>query len=318
MTIQEQEKYQAALNINNAIITQRTREGLFREITNVLEPFFYFDRISILIIEPDEDTYHYFTPARGINIPGFQNKIPIIKGMIPYRAMSEKRTIIANIPDEPQLPEAKNLLEAGLTWMVCTPLIDRGQVVGSVQISYKDRIPLEKNKISLFEEISQQLALAIDNMLAYEKLESLKDKFEEEKSYLKKEVDVLTEPKDIIFASSLMRSLMDDISNVASTEATVLITGETGTGKDLIAHTIHRMSKRKYNTFIKVNCAALVPTLIESELFGHERGSFTGATSRKIGRFELANDSTIFLDEISEIPLKYSGKTSPGITRKEV
>jgi transcriptional regulator with GAF, ATPase, and Fis domain len=145
-------------------------------------------------------------------------------------------------------------------------------------------------------------------MLAYEKVERLKDKLAEEKSYLKKEIDTLAEPQDVIYASPSMSSLMGDIMNVASTDSTVLITGETGTGKDLIARTLHKMSSRRHNTFIKVNCAALVPTLIESELFGHEKGSFTGATARKIGRFEIANDSTLFLDEISELPLNTQAK----------
>jgi len=307
--LKELKKYQTILNITNAIINQRTREGLFHEITNVLEPVFHFDRISILINHPDEDSWHYFSPARGVSIPGIpSDKIPITKGMVPYQAMSEKRTIIVDIPNEPQVPEAKSLLEAGLVWMICNPLINRGQTIGSLQLSYKEHLPLSKDEIELFEKVSQQLALAIDNMLAYEKLESLKDKLAEEKSYLKKKIDNLAEPEDIIYATPIMSRLMEDIRNVASTDSTVLITGETGTGKDLIARNIHKLSERRHNTFIKVNCAALVPTLIESELFGHEKGAFTGATSRKIGRFEIANDSTLFLDEISELPLNTQAK----------
>jgi formate hydrogenlyase transcriptional activator len=309
MPIGEPHTYQTILNINNAVINQRTREGLFREITQVMEPVFHFDRISILINQPGEDSWHYFSPAKGVTIPGLpSDKLPISKGLIPYRAMEEKRTIIVDIPNESDLDERESLLAAGLTWMICTPLINRGQVIGSIQLSYKGTFPLSREGIDLFEKVAQQLALAIDNMLAYEKVESLKDKLAEEKSYLKKEIDTLAEPKDIIYASSFMSSLMGDIMNVASTDSTVLITGETGTGKDLIARTIHTMSSRRHNTFIKVNCAALVPTLIESELFGHEKGSFTGATARKIGRFEIANDSTLFLDEISELPLNTQAK----------
>lgn len=309
MPIKELQKHQTILKINNAIINQRTRGGLFHEITNVLEPIFCFDRISILINQPGEDSWNYFSPARGVSIPGLPtDKLPITKGMIPYQAMSEKRTIIVDIPNEPQMAEAKPLLKAGLVWMICTPLINRGQVIGSVQLSYKDRLPLSKDEIDLFEKVSQQLAMAIDNMLAYEKLESLKDKLVEEKSYLKKKVDTMAGPENIIYASPLMSHLIDNIKNVASTDSTVLITGETGTGKDLIARNIHRLSKRRHNTFIKVSCAALVPTLIESELFGHEKGAFTGAISRKIGRFEIANDSTLFLDEISELPLNTQAK----------
>jgi len=309
MSLKELQKYQIILKISNAIINQRTRGELFRGITEVLKPIFRFDRISILINEPGENSWQYFSPARGVTIPGLPtDKLPITKGMVPYKAMSEKRTIILDIPNEPQVPEAKPLMEAGLVWMICSPLINRGRAIGSVQLSYKECLPLSKDEIDLFEKVSQTLALAIDNMLAYEKLEGLKDKLAEEKSYLKKRVANLTAPEDIIYASSLMSRLMDSISNVASTDSTVLITGETGTGKDLIARNIHKLSRRSYNTFIKVNCAALVPTLIESELFGHEKGAFTGATSRKIGRFEIANDSTLFLDEISELPINTQAK----------
>ena len=310
MPIGKPQTYQTILNINNAVFNQRTREGLFREITHVMEPVFHFDRISILINQPGQDNWHYFSPARGVTIPGLPvDKLPISKGMIPYRAMEEKRTIIVDIPRGSDLDERASLLAAGLTWMICTPLINRGQVIGSIQISYKETFPLSREGIDLFEKIAQQLALAIDNMLAYEEVESLKDKLAEEKSYLKREIDTLAESKDIIiYASPFMSSLMGTIRNVASTDSTVLITGETGTGKDLIARTIHKMSSRKHNTFIKVNCAALVPTLIESELFGHEKGSFTGASARKIGRFEIANDSTLFLDEISELPLNTQAK----------
>ncbi|NOQ86798.1 MAG: GAF domain-containing protein, partial [Deltaproteobacteria bacterium] len=260
MPVKELQKYQTILKINNAIINQRTRDGLFREITNVLEPVFHFDRTSILINQPGENSFHYFSPARGVPIPGLPtDKLPIIKGTVPYRAMSEKKTIIVDIPKETQVTERESLLEAGLAWMICTPLINRGLVIGSIQLSYKEHFPLSKDEIDLFEKVSQQLALAIDNMLAYERLESLKDKLVEEKSYLKKEIDTLAEPKDIIYASPLMRQLIDDALNVASTDSTVLITGETGTGKDLVARNIHKSSERRHNTFIKVNCAALVP-----------------------------------------------------------
>jgi len=153
----------------------------------VLEPIFRFDRISILINEPGENNWQYFSPARGVTIPGLPtDKLPITKGMVPYKAMREKRTITLDIPNEPQVPEAKPLMEAGLVWMICSPLINRGRAIGSVQLSYKECLPLSKDEIDLFEKVSQALALAIDNMLAYEKLEGLKDKLAEEKSYLKK------------------------------------------------------------------------------------------------------------------------------------
>jgi len=297
------------LQITNAIITQRTREGLFREIVTVLHPIFTFDHISILLNRPGEDSWNFFSPAIGVEVPGFPKEIFPMKGAkIPYRAMKERKTIIADLTHELNNPESKFLLEAGLQWFICAPLIMRDKVIGSVQLCYKERPHFLLNHIDLFEKVSLQLSLVIDNMLAYEKLQSVRDMLAEERQYLKRELDLFGGANEIVYASQTMSSLMDTIVDVATTDTTILITGETGTGKDLIARTLHKLSGRSKNTFIKLNCAALVPTLIESELFGHEKGSFTGATAKKVGRFELAHNSTLFLDEISELPLNTQAK----------
>jgi formate hydrogenlyase transcriptional activator len=297
------------LQITNAIITQRTREGLFREITTALHPIFNFDHISILLDRPGEDSWDFFSPAIGVEVPGFPKEIFPMKGAkIPYQAMKERKTIIADLTHELNNPESKFLLAAGLQWFICAPLIMRDKVIGSVQLCYKEHPHFLLNHIDFLEKVAQQLSLVIDNTLAYEKLQSVRDILVEEKKYLKKELDLMGESNEIVYASHAISRLIDTIVNVATTDTTILITGETGTGKDLIARTIHKLSGRSKNTFIKLNCAALVPTLIESELFGHEKGSFTGASARKIGRFELAHNSTLFLDEISELPLNTQAK----------
>jgi len=297
------------LQITNAIITQRTREGLFREITTALHPIFTFDHISILLNRPGEDSWNFFSPAIGVEVPGFPKEIFPMKGAkIPYQAMKERKTIIADLTHELNNPESKFLLEAGLQWFICAPLIMRDKVIGSVQLCYKERPQFLLNHIDFLEKVAQQLSLVIDNTLAYEKLQSIRDTLAEEKQYLKRELDLMEGSNEIVYASQAISRLMDIMVNVATTDTTILITGETGTGKDLIARTIHKLSSRSKNTFIKLNCAALVPTLIESELFGHEKGSFTGASARKIGRFELAHNSTLFLDEISELPLNTQAK----------
>ncbi len=302
-------KDQTLLKINNAIIHQRTRIGLFKEITVVLKPLLNFDRISILINRPGRQSWDYFSPALGVNIPELKNNtVPPQKAVIPLRAMTEKKTIVVDLQHQPLLPETKMLLNAGLNRFVCCPLFTRDRAIGSIQLFYREIFPITDNEIDIFENVSQQIALAIDNMLAYEELEQLRDNLAEEKAYLKKEIEALDGSCEIIYECLEMQGLMDTAKNVASTDATVLITGETGTGKDLVARTIHDLSERKSNTFVKVNCAALVPTLIESELFGHEKGAFTGAAARRIGRFETADNSTLFLDEISELPINTQAK----------
>lgn len=309
MNANELRQQKILLQITNAIITQRTREGLFREITTALHPIFNFDHISILLDRPGEDSWDFFSPAIGVEVPGFPKEIFPMKGAkIPYQAMKERKTIIADLTHEVNNPESKFLLAAGLQWFICAPLIMRDKVIGSVQLCYKEHPHFLLNHIDLLEKVAQQLSLVIDNTLAYEKLQSVRDILVEEKKYLKKELDLMGESNEIVYASQAISRLIDTIVNVATTDTTILITGETGTGKDLIARTIHKLSGRSKNTFIKLNCAALVPTLIESELFGHEKGSFTGASARKIGRFELAHNSTLFLDEISELPLNTQAK----------
>jgi formate hydrogenlyase transcriptional activator len=297
------------LQITNAIIAQRTREGLFREIVTVLHPIFAFDRISILLNRPGDDSWDFFSPPIGVEVPGLPKEVLSIKAItIPFQAMKEKKTVIAELSQLANNPEIKRFLEVGLQWVICAPLMMRDKVIGSVQVCYKERPNFLLDHVDFFEKVSRQLSLVIDNMLAYEKLQSVRDVLAEEKQYLKSELDRFGEEHEIVYARPIMSSLINTLMDAAKTDTTILITGETGTGKDLIARSIHNVSRRSKNTFIKLNCAALVPTLIESELFGHEKGSFTGATARKIGRFELAHNSTLFLDEISELPLNTQAK----------
>jgi transcriptional regulator with GAF, ATPase, and Fis domain len=305
----ELQEQKILLQITNAIIAHRTREGLFKEIVNVLHPIFSFDRISILLNRPGEDNWDFFSPPIGVEVLGFhQEVVPIKAVIIPFQAMKEKKTIIAEMAHQSEDPQIKLFLDAGLKWVICAPLIMRDSVIGTVQVCYKERPNFMLDNIEFFEKMARQLSLVIDNMLVYEKLQSVKDVLAEERQYLKRELDLFGESSEIVYASSIMSSLMHTVMDAARTDTTILLTGETGTGKDLIARTIHKASGRSRNTFFKLNCAALVPTLIESELFGHEKGSFTGATAKKIGRFELANNSTLFLDEISELPLNTQAK----------
>jgi len=309
MRTNELQEQKILLQITNAIIAHRTREGLFREIVNVLHPIFYFDRISILLNRPGEDNWDFFSPPIGVEVPGFQKEVVPIKAVsIPFQAMREKKTVIAELVHRLDDPPMKRFMEAGLQWIICAPLMMRDSVIGTAQVCYKQEPHFLLHNIEFFEKVARQLSLVIDNMLAYEKLQSVKDVLAEERQYLKRELDLFGESRSIVYASPIMRGLMNTVMDAARTDTTILITGETGTGKDLIARTIHKASGRSRNTFFKLNCAALVPTLIESELFGHEKGSFTGATAKKIGRFELANNSTLFLDEISELPLNTQAK----------
>ncbi len=165
--------------------------------------------------------------------------------------------------------------------------------------------------LSILEHCIAQISLTLDNLLAFEQLK-------QEKIYLEEEINTEHNFEEIVGTSPGLREILQKVSQVAPTDTTVLIQGETGTGKELIARAIHKLSPQKDRTLLKVNCAALSPQLIESELFGHEKGSFTGATERRIGKFELANESTIFLDEIAELPIELQAKILRVLQEKEI
>ncbi len=162
--------------------------------------------------------------------------------------------------------------------------------------------------MNLLEQVAAQLAIAIENHRAASEIEALKKRLEEERKYLSEEIRSQGDFAEIIGESTSLKQVLDQVATVASSDATVLVLGETGTGKELIARAIHRMSRRKDGRFIKLNCAAIPTGLLESELFGHEKGAFTGAISQKIGRMELADHGTLFLDEVGEIPFELQPK----------
>jgi formate hydrogenlyase transcriptional activator len=163
-------------------------------------------------------------------------------------------------------------------------------------------------ELDFLQLVANQVALAVENALAFQQIEELKDKLEKEKVYLEDEIRTERNFEEIVGEDAALRRTLKEVETVAGTDSSVLIRGETGTGKELIARGVHHLSPRRDRTFIKLNCAAIPTGLLESELFGHERGAFTGAITQKIGRFELAHQGTLFLDEIGDIPLELQPK----------
>jgi formate hydrogenlyase transcriptional activator len=160
----------------------------------------------------------------------------------------------------------------------------------------------------LLGQVAKQVAIAVENALAFRKIEALKNKLEEERLYLEEEIRTEYNFEEIIGNSATLKRVLQEVETVAATDSTVLIYGETGTGKELIARAIHNLSPRRERTLVRVNCGAIPTGLLESEMFGHEKGAFTGAIERRIGRFELAHQGTIFLDEVEDIPLEVQPK----------
>lgn len=302
-------KYLSFLRINNTILTQSTREGLFRALAIELKKLFPYDRCSIHLYDRKNNSLSYFATAAGIKPDGIscESSRPLPKGSVARMVIeSKKPVIIKDLSRFHQLMTVESMWKEGLRSTLAFPLIIRDEILGSLHFSFKDCPQNLEALCTFIEELSVQITIGIDNMLSYDKLRLINEKLEKEKSYVLERLDRLNQK--FYYNSGIMVDLMRDVDLVADTDTSVLISGETGTGKDHIARYIHNLSWRKYNLFVKVNCAALVPTLIESELFGHAKGSFTGANHRRIGRFEMADGGTAFLDEIGDLPVQSQAK----------
>jgi len=200
------------------------------------------------------------------------------------------------------------LLAPGFTTGCMLPIPGRDRVVGTLGLVRSERDSFSEDEIDFFTQVSNQIGIAVEHALACQQIRELKEKLAQESVHVEDEIRDETNFEEIVGESAVLRRLLAQVETVAPTDSTVLIYGETGTGKELIARAIHNLSPRHGNAFVKLNCAAIPTGLLESELFGHEKGAFTGAVAQRIGRFELANRGTVFLDEVGEIPLELQTK----------
>jgi formate hydrogenlyase transcriptional activator len=198
------------------------------------------------------------------------------------------------------------------------PLAHHGKAIGTLGILGRLEGSIGKQEVGILDRIAVQVAMAVDNAMAFRRIAELRDQLRQEKQYLESEINLENRYEDIVGESKGLREVLREIETVAPTDATVLIQGESGTGKELLARAIHRLSPRSERTFIKLNCAAIPAGLLESELFGHEKGAFTGAIARKIGRLELAHEGTLFLDEVGELPLDLQPKLLRALQEREI
>jgi formate hydrogenlyase transcriptional activator len=213
-----------------------------------------------------------------------------------------------NLQYEQVFLEDRYYVQEGLGRMINLPLLVREHCLGTLNIGSTQPGELEADDLKFLQQVATQIAYAIDHVRAYQQIKQLSEQLRRENEYLAEEVKANRNLKLVVGESPAFRKVLDLVRAVAPTATTVLLLGETGTGKEVLAETIHNLSPRNRKPFIRVNCAALPSGLIESELFGHERGAFTGADQRRAGRFELADGGTLFLDEIGEMPMDTQAK----------
>jgi formate hydrogenlyase transcriptional activator len=306
-----EERQRVLLDVNNAIVTCLDRDSLFSATAAALRGVIPFDRAALILYDSVKDVFKILGVAGPVPSP------PVIplgtewprQGSRAGWVLDHKTPLVtADLRNALRFVEHGPLLKEGIRAAVSVPMTIKGRILGTLNVGSRAPGRYGPHDASLLAAIAEQVALAIENLLAYEEIAALKARLEEEKVYLQEEARTEAAFGDVVGESPAILAALENVRKVARTDSTVLVTGETGTGKELIVRAIHTLSRRKDKLLVKVNCAALPASLIESELFGHERGAFTGALTRKVGRFELASAGTLFLDEIGELPLELQAK----------
>lgn len=332
---QKERENKVLLSLSNSIASIRNKLDLFEVIDQKLKKLFNFDDFVICLINEDRQTHSAFIynqkedflQTAGI-APESSKKYTLDDGMCKAMIASDK-PIVFNVEEVLAWDDAPAWLDfwhnKGIKEMIGLKMIDRNGCIGFFYLYTKITNSISNIYFDLLYGISLQISIAISNILANEKIaqqfkeiNEYKEKLEGEKIYLKEEIDNKYNHAEIIGQSSSLKEVFHLINQVAATDSTVLILGETGTGKELVARAIHNASPRSKALMVKINCAALPASLAESELFGHEKGSFTGATERRLGKFELAHNGTLFLDEIGELSLDIQVKLLRALQEKEI
>ncbi len=298
------------LDINQSLVSTLDQSELFHAISNQCRGAMQCDYVSLSLPDPGGDGLRFY----ALDFPkgkGFlqEERLLPLEGTPSGQAFLSAKPVALDGEGMVQLDPAINPAVAeGIRAGCFLPLISRNRVLGTLNVGRLDDHPFSQDEVAFLSRVASQVAIAVENVSAFRQIADLKEKLAGEKLYLEDEIRTDHNFEEIVGESTALKKVLRLVETVASTPSTVLIHGETGTGKELIARAIHNLSSRRDRTFVKLNCAAIPLGLLESELFGHERGAFTGAISQKIGRFELAHQGTLFLDEIGDIPLELQAK----------
>lgn len=295
------------LEINNAIINNLTQEALFASAYEAIRGVVSFDRAAFLFYQPESKTLKLVSMSSNTESDFFRigKEYQLADTRVSAWVLEHQEVMTRGDVPSQELKSLgeKRLIEEGIQSYCVVPLVAMGTSIGTFTLWSAEKNRYTQEDAELLREVANQIAIAIANMKSYEEIKALKGRLEKENVYLQEEIRTVHNFEEIVGNSPVLLELLRKVDQVAPTDSSVLIYGETGTGKELIARAIHDRSNRKDRPLVKVNCSAISAGLVESELFGHVKGAFTGAFERRVGRFELADGGTIFLDEVGELPL---------------
>jgi formate hydrogenlyase transcriptional activator len=317
--VTQNSRLQLLLKLTKEITSNLEFRELLRAISASIREVMDWDAVQIWLADSASGKFRLY----ALDFPegkGFVKEGILIESVgACKRALDTLQPTIRNISNPQEFPPDlyKLMLADGLKTQCVIPLVSRGRAVAALTINRRTDNPFLPDEIDFLQEASGQIAIAIENCLAFSQISELKEKLAQEKVYLEEEIRSDLGFEQIVGNSPALNRVLQLVETVASSDSTVLLLGETGTGKELIARAIHDRSGRKNRTFVKLNCAAIPTGLLESELFGHEKGAFTGAITQKIGRLELADQGTLFLDEVGDIPLEVQPKLLRALQEQE-
>jgi formate hydrogenlyase transcriptional activator len=316
--VNQRDQLSLLLEINNHIVSKLEAEELFQAVAGSMRKHLGNDLTSLWLFNKQKERFE----REFLDFPGgkgFLEKVIVAEPNELWSEWSRFRTPQFYSPTEAHIPSA--LREAArsesLQSAVMIPLLGADGALGLVTMCSRKTNAFNEGDRDLLSQIGTQISLVLENALAYGRLRAARDDLEEQKLYLESEIDSEYNFEDIVGKSAAIKKVLDQIAIVAPTSSTVLLHGETGTGKELVARAIHNLSPRRGRTFVRLNCAAIPSGLVESELFGHEKGAFTGALMQKRGRFELADHGSLFLDEIGDITMDLQPKLLRALQEQE-